>query len=103
VKKRGDGRYDVMLTVSAKKLYADGKGRETEAPMAETLDVGLFEAMPGKKDFNAKKVIAFEKRPIRSGVQTLTFTVAKAPRYAGVDPYAKLIDRNADDNVTQAD
>ena len=34
---RADGRYDVTLTVEAKKLYADGKGKETPAPMAETL------------------------------------------------------------------
>jgi hypothetical protein len=28
------------VTIQAKKLYADGQGRETEAPMSETLDVG---------------------------------------------------------------
>ncbi|MES2034303.1 MAG: M1 family aminopeptidase [Pseudomonadota bacterium] len=103
VKTRADGRFDVTLTVTARKLYADGKGRETEAPMSERLDVGLFTAMPGEKGFDSSKVIAFETRPIRSGSQTLTFTVAKAPVYAGVDPYNYLIDRNSDDNVAKAD
>jgi hypothetical protein len=42
------------------------------------------------------------KRPIRSGTQTLTFTVDREPRYAGVDPYNYLIDRNSDDNVAKA-
>jgi len=28
------------------------------------------------------------------------FVVDRAPRFAGVDPYNKAIDRNSDDNVT---
>ncbi|MDP1737209.1 MAG: M1 family aminopeptidase [Caulobacter sp.] len=101
VKKRADGRFDVTLKVTARKMYADGKGVETEAPLAETLDVGLFTAMPGKKGFDRGNILLFERRPIRSGTQTLTFVVDKAPRYGGVDPYNFLIDRNSDDNVSQ--
>jgi ABC-2 type transport system permease protein len=101
VKKRKDGKFDVTLTVKARKLYADGKGKETEAPLNETLDVGLFTAMPGEKGFSGKSVVAMTKRPIRSGTQTLTFVVDKAPKYAGVDPYNYLIDRNSDDNVAK--
>ena len=33
-KRRTDGRWDVTLEVDARKLYADGKGTETEAPLA---------------------------------------------------------------------
>ena len=102
VTKRKDGRYDVVLTVEAKKFYADGKGRETAAPMAEVLDVGLFTAMPGDKGFDSGKVVTFVRRPIHTGTQTLTFTVDKAPKYGGVDPYNYLIDRNSDDNVLKA-
>ena len=102
VKKRKDGRFDVTLTVEARKLYADGKGRETPAPMAEVLDVGLFTAMPGDKGFDSSKVVTLVTRPIHTGTQTLTFTVDKAPKYGGVDPYNYLIDRNSDDNVLKA-
>ena len=97
--KRADGRYDVTLTVTARKLYADGAGKETEAPMAETLDVGLFTSDPGKPGFDAGKVISIQRMPIHTGVQTLRLIAAKAPRFAGADPYDKLIDRDADDNV----
>ena len=97
--KRADGRYDVTLTVTAKKLYADGAGKETEAAMAETLDVGLFTSDPGKPGFDATKVISIQRMPIHTGVQTLRLIAAKAPRFAGADPYDKLIDRDADDNV----
>jgi ABC-2 type transport system permease protein len=102
VKKRADGRFDVTLTVEAKKVYADGKGKETTAPMAEMLDVGLFTAMPGDKTFDRSKVVIMQPRMIRSGTQTLTFTVDKAPTYGGVDPYNYLIDRNSDDNLLKA-
>ncbi len=97
-KKRPDGRYDLTLTISARKMYADGLGHETDAPLGETLDVGAFDIEPAKPGFTAKSVIDFERRPIHSGVQTITLVVNRAPKFAGVDPYNKLIDRNADDN-----
>ena len=99
VKPRADGRFDVTVTVDAKKLYADGKGKETPAALNETMDVGLFTAEPGKKAFTAGNVVLYQRRAIRSGVQTLTFVVDKAPTFAGVDPYNTVIDRNGDDNI----
>ena len=99
VSKRPDGRFDVTVTIDAKKMYADGKGKETPASLSETMDIGLFTAEPGKKDFKADSVVLYERRPIRSGVQTLTFTVDRAPKWAGVDPYNTVIDRNGDDNT----
>lgn len=99
VKKRADGRFDVTITVDAQKKYADGKGKETNAALNETMDIGLFTAKPGDKGFDAKNVVLYERRPIRSGVQTFTFTTAKAPTFAGIDPYNTVIDRNGDDNT----
>jgi aminopeptidase N len=103
VAKRDDGRFDVTLDVEARKLYADGKGKETEAPLDEPFDIGVFTAEPGKKDFNAESVLLFERRPIRTGKQTITLTVDKQPKFAGVDPYNKRIDRNSDDNVKRVE
>ncbi len=98
-KKRADGRYDVTLQVSAKKLYANGQGKETEAPLDEPFDIGLFDKEPGKADFGSKDVILFKHLAVRSGKQSFTFTVDRAPKFAGVDPYNKAIDRNSDDNT----
>jgi aminopeptidase N len=100
---RPDGRWDVTVTVDARKLYADGKGVETASPLNETFDVGLFTAMPGKGAFDEKDVVVLERRPIRSGVQTLRFVTTRKPLFAGVDPYNKWIDRNSDDNVRAVD
>ncbi len=98
-RKRADGRYDLTLTVDAKKIYADSKGKENEAPLSyEVFDIGAFDAKPEDKGFGAKDVIYFHGRPLRSGTQTLTVIVDKVPKYAGLDPYNKRIDRNSDDN-----
>jgi ABC-2 type transport system permease protein len=98
--KQADGHYQVTIEVEAHKLYADGKGVETEAPLDEPFDVGVFTAEPGKAGFTAAAVLRMERRPIHSGKQTVTLVVDQPPRFAGVDPYNKRIDRNADDNVT---
>jgi ABC-2 type transport system permease protein len=100
-KRRGDGRYDLTFTVDARKLYADGQGHETPAPMEETLDVGAFDVEPGHAGYDAGKVIAVQKLRIRSGVQTVTLTVSRLPKFAGVDPFNELIDRNSEATITK--
>ncbi|MEP7007989.1 MAG: M1 family aminopeptidase [Sphingomonas bacterium] len=99
VRKLADGRFETILTVEARKLYADGKGKETEARMAETSEFGLFAAMPGQGSFKAKDVLLLTRLPLHSGTQTVKLVTAKHPAYAGADPYNVRIDRNSDDNV----
>jgi ABC-2 type transport system permease protein len=101
--RRADGRYNVVVEVEARKLYADGQGRETEALLDEPFELGVFTAEPGRKDFTAESVLGFERRPLKSGRQTLTMVVDKEPVFAGVDPYNKRIDRNSEDNLMGVD
>jgi hypothetical protein len=63
------------------------------------LDIGVFTQQPGKKGFSKASVLVLERKAIRTGKQTLTFTVAKKPVWVGADPYNILIDRNSDDNL----
>ena len=100
-KKRADGRYDLTLTLDAKKLYADGTGKETEAPMNETVDVGAFDVEPAQKGFSSKSVIALQRMAIHSGTQTVTMVVERPPKVAGVDPFNTMIIRNSEANVTK--
>jgi aminopeptidase N len=93
---RPDGKYDVTIDIDAKKFYADGLGKETEAPLAEDFDVGLFDVEPGKADFGDKSVVLATKLPLVSGKQTLTLVADRAPKFAGVDPYNERITRNSD-------
>lgn len=98
--RRPDGRWDVRFTVEARKLYADGKGVETESPLDEEAEVGAFTIEPGKTGYTAQAVLAMQRQRLRSGSQQLTLTVAHKPAFVGVDPYNKRIDRNSEDNLT---
>ncbi|MEI9995845.1 MAG: M1 family aminopeptidase [Rhizomicrobium sp.] len=100
--RRHDGRYDVTLTVTAHKYYADGKGKETEAPMNEAVPVGLFTASPSAADFGKGKILSLAPVAIVSGRQVLHLVTAAPPKFAGIDPYNEWIDRNSDDNVVAA-
>jgi aminopeptidase N len=102
-KRRADGRWDVTLEIEARKLYADGEGRETEATLEEPFDIGVFTAEPGKKDFTRANVLSLRRELVRSGRQKLTVVVDREPKFAGVDPYNKRIDRNSDDNLKRVD
>jgi ABC-2 type transport system permease protein len=94
-----DGKWRVRIEVRARKLDADGNGAETEVPLEQPIDVGVFAADPAKSDFSANDVIALEKRPIKSGTQTLELVVARKPAFVGIDPYIKLISRDTTRNV----
>jgi hypothetical protein len=97
--KRADGRWDVTMTVDARKIYADAKGRERPAPLSEPIEIGLFAEHPSAISFDRRNVIVIELRPIRSGRQTVRFVTDRPPTYASVDPYQLYIDRNSSDNV----
>ncbi len=97
--KRADGKYEVSFEVQGRKLYADGKGKETEAPLDEPFDIGVFSAEPGRPGYTAASVLSFTRQRVKTGRQTITLVVDQAPKFVGVDPYNKRIDRNSEDNL----
>ena len=96
-KKRDDGKYDVTLTLAAKKRYADGQGNETAATLDDDIDVGVFARKPGAKEKD-ETVLFLEKRRLSDENPVVTVTVDAEPYEAGIDPYNKLIDRVSADN-----
>jgi aminopeptidase N/ABC-type transport system involved in multi-copper enzyme maturation permease subunit len=98
-----DGRWEVALTVDVKKYYADGEGVETEAPFEEEFEIGVFTQKPEDKAFSRSDILLFEKRVVKSGMNTVVLTLPSGtePTYAGLDPYLKRIDRNGDDNLAE--
>ena len=96
-----NGGWEVTMTIDAKKLYADGLGKETEAGLNEPFEIGVFTRKPESREFTRADVLAFERRALKSGVQTVTLVLPAGPEpaFAGIDPYLKRIDRNADDNI----
>jgi len=105
-KETDDKRWEVTLKLSSRKFYADSAGKETEVPMAgDMIDIGIFAKDKvldgGKKETHP---LYLQKHAIRaSGDFTLTFVVDEKPEKVGIDPYNRLIDRIADDNLKNVD
>ncbi len=92
--KTPEGKYKVTLEVQARKVQADGNGAETRVPLADYIEIGVFS---GKKD--EEKPLYLKKEKITEEHNTFVIIVDQAPTLAGIDPYNKLLDRNADDNM----
>jgi ABC-2 type transport system permease protein len=92
--KTSDGKYRVTSDVQARKVQADGNGVESPMPLADYIDIGVFS---GKKD--EEKPLYMRKEKLTREHQTFTIVVDQQPTRAGIDPYNKLIDRIADDNM----
>jgi hypothetical protein len=84
----------VTLNVQARKVQADGNGVETPMPLADYVDIGVFS---GKKD--QENPLYMKKEKLTQERETFTIVVDQQPTRAGIDPYNKLIDRIADDNM----
>lgn len=97
-KKLANGNYQVELIIEADKYYADGKGEETKDVVEDYFDIGIFSDDPDTAKGD-KHVLKFDKEFIKTGKNILSFEVKELPKYAGVDPYIKMIDRNSDDNM----
>ena len=92
-----DGKYQVKLVMSSRKVRADSIGNEQEVPLADYIDVGIF----GEREEGNTlgKPLYLQKHRITEPRTTLEIVVAEEPRRAGIDPYNKLIDRAPTDNV----
>jgi hypothetical protein len=92
--KTPEGKYKVTLEVQARKVQADGNGAETPMLLADYIEIGVFS---GKKD--EEKPLYLKKEKLTEEHKTFVIIVDQQPTLAGIDPYNKLIDRNADDNM----
>jgi ABC-2 type transport system permease protein len=86
----GSGAYRVTLHVDAHKLKSNAEGKEKPAPMNDLIEVAVFD--------RAGNPIYRKPHRIRSGEQTITVTVPRAPGRAGVDPDHQLLDREPGNN-----
>lgn len=93
-----DDFYDVTLTIDAALKRADGQGKETEVEFVDSIDIGLFSADP--EDLSAKDFVLYlAKHEIKTGSNEITVRVKGKPKFAGVDPFVKYIDRDSADNI----
>lgn len=93
-----NGQYEITATIKAKKQALAADGSLQEVPMAETINIGLFQVHPDElKRLSAHNVL--QKHFIQSGEQKLILRTEVLPKYIVVDPYLHLMDKNIVDNV----
>jgi ABC-2 type transport system permease protein len=98
VTERDDGKFELKLELQVRKLYADGKGVETEA---ETLDDWIEVGAYADKD--AEQPIYLELHHFDGSSGELTIVLDERPLEAGIDPRNLLIDRAPRDNLHTVD
>jgi hypothetical protein len=90
------GAWQVTLEVEARKVVYDSAGVETEVPMDEEVQIGIFAAAEPNESLG--KPLYVQEHRIRSGEQTIAVTVPHKPARGGIDPY-NLLDWEEGDNI----
>lgn len=94
-----DGTYTVTMTLDTRKIRADSLGVESEIPINDWIDVGIFAGEPTGDVSLGEKVLYLQKHQITPETKQIEIMVDEEPSRAGIDPYNKLIDRQPDDNT----
>jgi aminopeptidase N len=89
-----DDRYQVDFTTVSEKFYADSLGAETEVPVNDWIDIGVYTKDRQGED----SLIYVDRRKITQRENTFSVVVNHQPTKAAIDPNALLIDRVPDDN-----
>ncbi|NOU58447.1 ABC transporter permease/M1 family aminopeptidase [Marinifilum caeruleilacunae] len=78
-----DFTYTVDAVIDIKKHYIDGKGKETEAPCNDYIELAAFNSK--------KKELYNEKLQLKSGKNKIQFTVARKPNTFVLDPNYMIV------------
>jgi aminopeptidase N len=93
-----DGQYLLYLTIESKKFRADSIGVETEIPVNDWIDIGVY----AKGSEERSEPIYFVRKKIDQPKMELIIDLNSEPGRAGIDPNFLLIDRFPEDNIKTA-
>jgi ABC-2 type transport system permease protein len=99
--KQTGSEYEVTIKTSSEKFNADSLGKETNKPIADYIDIGVFAEPTSKK--NLGTALVMQRLLINKKENTFTFKTKAKPYQVGIDPYNYLIDRIPDDNVKKVE
>ncbi len=88
-------QFEVTLKVTAEKFRADSTGLESNIPINDWIDIGIY----GKNIAGKDSLIYLKKHKITQKENEYKIMVKSKPRKAGIDPLHKLIDRHSSDNT----
>jgi ABC-2 type transport system permease protein len=94
------GMFDITLTIDAGRFKANGNGEESELPLEEYIDIGLALVHPNEIAVE-EDIFHLDRYLIRAGENKVSFRVASEPRFAMLDPFIKLVDRDVEDNYLE--
>jgi ABC-2 type transport system permease protein len=94
--KTASGMWQVTLEVNARKTVVSEAGEETELPMDNWVEIGVF--APVENGESLSKPLHVQKHRIRSGKQTIKIMAPQKPARAAIDPYHLLFDWKPEDN-----
>jgi hypothetical protein len=97
LKSTEDGEWLVMMDVLARKVQVDHNDVETNVPMNDLIEVGVF----GNDKKGTKKALYVNKHKIHSGANRIVVRVSQKPEEAGIDPRNLLIDTETNNNIRQ--
>ncbi|MDT0594049.1 ABC transporter permease/M1 family aminopeptidase [Glaciecola petra] len=91
----------IELMVNVKQFSVDGVGEETSQQFADLVDIVIFDGDPN--DFsNDTNILYHNKHRLEDGENTLLIqleAISGRPKFIGVDPFIRYIDRNSRDNI----
>jgi ABC-2 type transport system permease protein len=90
------GMWEVTLEVKARKVVVDEHGNESEVPMDDFVEIGVY---PAAAQEGSSPPLYQQLHRVRSGAQRITVAVPARPARAGIDPRNLLIDVKPNDNV----
>ena len=93
------GEWQVSLDVEARKVVVDTAGAETDMPMNDLVEIGVF--APADSGQARGELLYRALHRVRTGAQTITVSVPWRPARAGIDPRHLLIDLDPADNVAE--
>lgn len=93
--------YKVDFTVDVAKAWIDDKGNDVAAAkMNDYIDIGIFGNRTHDKDGRSKiNILYLQKYKLTAGKHSFSIIVKGKPLEMGIDPFAKLIDRQPNDNM----
>ncbi len=102
-KRLADGRYQVDISVRAKKHRADGVGEEVPLEFNQDVDIAIFAAGSGDKFSAGPQGRLLHLQPHHASGQEAFFSITldKKPSRVEIDPFNKMIERNRADNFVE--
>lgn len=100
-RKLPDGRWQLTLDLSARKLIVDLTGEERGQPLDEWVEIGVYPG-PAKKREDRQVILGtpmyLKTHHLTRATETITLELPREPGHVGVDPRALLIDLKPRDN-----